>query len=204
MKKTLLILAASVAVSGAVTVRVGDFTRGVTLNDGTALPSGSGIIAAGYLLNDLVFASNQTFTLDEQASLISSFVQWGDSGVAGQGASDVAGFFQFNADDGRVGPGDEALGRNIVVAVGNGLTLASSTELALFVSSETFTDDSNTPTPANPAVPVAESGLLGFDAGNTALDLPTLTLAQVAVIPEPSVTLLGGLALFGGLVRRRR
>lgn len=202
MKLTLLTLVATGTFCSAVTVRVGDFSRGITLNSGEPLAAGTGYIAAGYFSTDLTFGDNTMFTPQEQAALVSSFVQWGDAGTSGQGASNVPGFFQFNADGGRVGAADAALGRSIVVVIGNGSSIAESTELAVFQAASSFTDDSNTPTPANPAVPVPANALLGFDQGARASNLPTLSLASV--VPEPSSSLLAGLALVGALARRRR
>jgi hypothetical protein len=202
IKNTLAVLFMATLSSQAVIVTLGGFGRGVTANDGSPIADNAGYVAAGYLSTPLAFAENTSFTPAEQAELISSFQQFGASGVFGQGAFDFASFFQFNADGGRVGAASPALGKNVVMVVGNGADIASSTELAVFISASTFTDDTAAPVPAGVAFPVPTIGALGFSQGAQASNIDTTSLA--ALVPEPSSALLLGLSALGFVARRKR
>ena len=203
IKKTLAVLFVATLSSQAVVVTLGNFDRGVTANDGSTIADNAGYIAAGYLDTAVSFASNETFTPGEQSALVSSFVQFGASGVMGDGAFDFGSFFQFNADGGRVAAGDDAFGKSIVMVVGNGTTLANSTELGVFISGTAFSDDTAGPTPLGVSFPVPNIGALGFDQGSLSSGIVTTSLAAAAV-PEPSSALLLGFVGLGLLVRRKR
>ena len=212
MKKTIVtLLLASAITSQAIIVTVGDFSQGVTANDGSLLADNTGYIAVGYLNTAVAISdlTGQTYTPGEKASLISSFQIFGSSAVFGDGASNTGSFVVLPADGGRVGPSDgvqsqdAALGQNVVLMNVNGVDLAGSTELGFYVHSATFSDDSAASSPATINFSIPASGALGFDGGFQQFGLPTMSLASEAV-PEPSSALLLGLGGLGLLIRRKR
>ncbi len=170
--------------------------------DGT-LNSG-GIATIGY------FTAGYTITgdslLDLAAYTIVSTAEIGGPSLDLGGA--FAGYAQSDlVDVGTITAPNALLGRPIYSFVGDGATLAASTQFIL-VQVGTIFDD--TPVPqdytSNPGLanPVAGYGVVGSFTGNASgLADDETTYRTLQFVPEPSAALLGALGALG-LLRRRR
>ena len=186
----------------------GGFSVAFTDNSGVPLAEGSGVVAAGVFTGPVdIMTINSTFLglvnpADPTASTFAVNAPNGQDGVI-SGSID-------GGPQGAVSPfvaATEPATNNIFLVVGNESTLALSTQFAVFDSGEQFTPDLGSPTPDTIAFTPNEGSLV---IGSIGEDVPLFdgvvnaTNFQLAAVPEPSSALLAGLALVGGLARRRR
>lgn len=180
-------------------------------NAGTPLPSGSGSIAIGS------FAAVPSFnTATTYAELSAGFRQFGEQSSAISNSFGAAGFIEslrFQVD---TASNADIIGSSVVAIIGNAATLESSTLFAVLTGAATFTADSGPNEGQSGAVFLNDStnALFGsLQATPTTITFPgegdfdfsnAIVLQALNVVPEPSAVLLGGLALLGGVIRRRR
>lgn len=194
-------LAAS-AKAATITVTNVDFglTNAVVSEAGTAYANSTGIIAIGVFstLTDLDISSATSV-----ATLAGDFKTFGTTAQFGAGFG-LAGTYQFETTGAT--PGVDGFAGNIYTFIGNGATLAASTEILVYKNESTFVAD---PGASDPALlsDTLDSGTLllgGFNNYSEDIGLgPAPAYNTVNLIPEPSVALLGALGVFG-LLRRRR
>jgi len=177
-------------------------TISVTNLDGSNF---SGIVnSSGAVVTSGVVAIG-TFNLEPTSAggVLGSFIQAGNTLSLGPNS-----FFQGNVNTGTLVSGDSFVGKNVYVVIGNGVTLANSTEILVWkatanTAGNLFVADNPVGGPDTLTV-VANKGTLSvgnsstFDFGGGAQ-----LVFQLVAVPEPSVALLGAL---GGLalLRRRR
>jgi hypothetical protein len=162
----------------------------------TLVAEGSGFVAVGFFttLADVDLATSTTSVLGV------NFVQFGASTTFG------AGFYDGSADGGRIGAASQFLNKNIYTVLANESTIASSTQLAIFKSNLTFTQDDALaiPTAVTAAIDVDGQFLMG--ASGPDLDYGSGSFGSVALqtaVPEPSALLLSSLGVMV-LARRKR
>ena len=211
MKKTLFILAASMVVVNAqsiVNVTNTAFNNELAILDNAGQIVTSGVSIAVGTFDTPADAANpatfgETFTSFGQAA----FVPFPAVGQPAAGFFDVAvaGFSLTSAGD-----GSDFIQENISVIIFEGDSLSDSQAFASFNTDGIFLADSVTNdassasvTPGNLQFGQLATGTFVIDNGF--LGQTTVTNAvQLTFVPEPSAALLAGLALVGGLVRRRR
>jgi PEP-CTERM motif len=165
-------------------------------------PVSSGIVALG------TFSTEPTTAAD----ILGSFSQLGN-GVGFFGAA-APGYFAGSVNGAITDPG-VFVGKTVYAVFGNGATIATSTELAVWkavtnAEGNTFTADNPVGGPnsvltfasrgtllVGTIVPLYNSGQAGFAAQ------PAFRLASVVPIPEPSALLLSALGALA-LLRRKR
>lgn len=196
MKKTLIILGATAACAFSSTVQITTGgASGATITDN----AGNDILAGGPAWAAFGTFDGRVLTAGEStgADLASAFTI--ESPVV---ALAPASFLfntreaTFNIDN--VAKADLPTGSNISVIVwtgGNDSGPEAATEALVFQFAATY-DNAGTPTSINYGTGANVDGVAAFGS-------LTQTAALFA-IPEPSAALLAGLALVGGLVRRRR
>jgi hypothetical protein len=213
---TLLALTSSVGLVSAYTVTVTNQSTfgdpALPLTDNTNTPLASGTVAVGYFGSDADVIDNSL----DFAALLSGFTEYGTStSIAGKGAT--TGLLDLvtpanwtvavpsNSTDGQIG-------QNVYVVFGNGDTLSSSDLLAVWKSGSVFgkeDDAGNGGVAADLAFGKGDL-LLGTINGPTDITAGanTITYANriglVGAIPEPSTSLLAGLAGLALAIRRRR
>jgi len=212
---TLLALTSSVGLVSAYTVTVtnqssfGDPALPLTDNTGALLASGT--VSVGYFGSDAAVTNNSM----DFAALLSGFTEYGTStSLAGKGATD--GLLDLvTPDNWTVAvPSDSAdgqIGKNVYVVFGNGDTLSSSDLLAVWKSGSVFgkEDDAGNGGVAADLATGKGDLLLGT---NGAVDITvganTISYANSIglkdAVPEPSTSLLAGLAGLALAIRRRR
>lgn len=184
----------------------------VMLADGaTLIPSGSGTVATGFfsLADGAITAIS---TPAAWTTALGSFQQFGTTGtVGGASALNNAGLYKLTAGQANLA-GSAFDGKNIYTVIGNGASLAASTQVLVFKSTSTFAVD---PTPEGTGpflgTPPAGSLLLGsfgtpgafYPAGLMA-NITSTPAVAVNLVPEPATALLGVLSLGFGFIRRRR
>ena len=161
-----------------------------------------GVLATGYFAT----VADGDLATTEFSSLLADFDQLGGS-LAFDNSFNIDALFDVSLGD-AIGAGSDFIGKSVYIVMGNGSSLATSSELAVFKdSSLTFDEDTNSPGGSVVITPGdLPSGLLVGSIGGpetvsgTTFD-NSIILAQN--IPEPSVTILGLLGMLG-LLRRRR
>jgi hypothetical protein len=159
-RRFLLVLAALAAGNGPVvagTVVATNFALGAA-NAGTShpvafgyaeglFPNGQGIIAIGTFtgVTDAQIAAATSFS--DLPAILAAFSQFGSSGpVGGPSTLNMAGMFKLTASQSI--PADSPfLGRPIYLVMGNGATVAGSTRVFVFKSTQTFPVDGSGLTP---------------------------------------------------------
>jgi hypothetical protein len=202
---TSLALAATITSSQAFIVKVeSTFSQAVTDNAGNLISDGSGVVMTGSFLSGLPDFGSST-----GQQVADAFTQFGGSGAVG--FAGFGGLYEMNATGGRIAPGNPLVGANIFTLVGNGADLASSTQLIAFMHPTLFTVDSNLPVDTNPAATLGEVGgsyawggqaFPPVNVGPGGPDLPGVGMG--ALVPEPSSSLLFGLAGLALIIRRKR
>lgn len=202
-------------VTAATTGAGGDITsnsaRAIYGTDGTAVDFGTGFVSVGY------FGSLPDFDTTDAGTIAASFSQLGSAGTMGLrlGAFSIDGLFSLAASEAIVGGGLNAdfISANIVTVIGDGTSIADSSALLVLQSSTLFGADA----PSFTAGIDLQTGagltpLHGFDnfdgSGGVLIEGQAFVGAAnsyqlEALVPEPSVALLGALGVFG-LLRRRR
>lgn len=180
-------------------------------NSANAAFAGPGTIAWGYFtISDAAISS-----ANQASTLISAFQNWNLAGTSvfaspGPGATSNRGTFTFNpsARDLTTIGGDAFANKNMYVFVGNGNSFAASTEFLVLKTNFTFDPAESgvslfakTINTGNSTVLIGNQVANVFTTGGDTSQTPGWN--TVALVPEPSVALLGALGIFG-LVRRRR
>lgn len=219
LKLTLLALMSSVGLVSAYTVTVTNQSTfgdpALPLTDNTNTPLASGTVAVGYFGSDADVTGN---SLDFTA-LLSGFTEYGaPTSVAGKGATTGLLDLVTPANWTVAVPSDSTdgqIGQNVYVVFGNGDTLASSYLLAVWKSGSVFgkeDDAGNGGVAADLALGKGDL-LLGDINGPTDITAGANTITYAnriglvganVVIPEPSTSLLAGLAGLALAFRRRR
>lgn len=185
-----------------------DFTNiAPVVRDGGALVAdGTGFMAIGAsTLTDAQIGDIGT-DLAALAAFQGDFTQFGSSTTfGGAGVFNEPSLASFSTSQG-TSAGDAFVGNNIFIIAGNGADLNSSTELFVYRLNETFGADA--PLFATD-VATFQAGTLAFGSVAPGISLPQAgtrngyAMGTVAVVPEPTVALLGALGVLG-LIRRRR
>lgn len=191
MKYTLLILLASATASFATVITVGNGRGPVATQE---ITNNAGDLVGGFAAFGIIDVNGINGADTMFADL--SFQDFGSNEAVL--TPSTLGQFSLGTTPPNINPeGTPFDGEQIVLLAGFGGTdLASSNELFIVQFDQTFVEQ---PTP----IALIHSSdpstiLLGTDEGGT------FAAATIAAIPEPSAALLAGLALVGGLVRRRR
>lgn len=195
MKNTIIVFALVATCSfanAAQTINVSNVNGNVvnSILDNTGAPVGDGVFTFEYgvfeggLTPESVDLSTLAFT-QVGAAPTQSFTTAGAFGAAGS-----PGAFRFDGFDGDVSSVD---GSPISILAYDGGSRAEATQAYLFTTNVVF---------AETAPPTITSFTLDGTNGNLVFGAGPLQAA--ALVPEPSAALLAGLALVGGLVRRRR
>mgnify|MGYP003576667777 CR=1 FL=1 len=202
--------------SGAATNGIADSLgrafRGLT-NPGDALggtnggiSGGGGVVAVGF------FSTDNLSEVTSGSSLLALFTAFPTSATTGAftqgGGAGPRGVFSLGAPASQVA-GSEFLGKNMYLLVGNGTTLANSTEFLVVKNTKTFdAADDGVATGVTVTFNAANSTVL---LGSVLNDVRTTNgdtsvtpgWGTIVPIPEPSAALLGLLGAIG-LIRRRR
>lgn len=189
----------------------------ITSNSGVNLSSG--IAAVGYFGSSIVESNIATLSHSVLSSGADGFQILGSDNFLNFATNnyDVAipGATGVSVNYGEVLAGNPLVGKKIYVYVGNGATLASSTQFAIvdtgfFIDAESGTPDSNSfffSSVAPGGIERGSEGPTGAYNGtgsNLGDGLHQAHTLRLEVVPEPSVALLGGLGILGLVARRRR
>ena len=220
MKLTILALASSVSIASAYTLTVSNFGHSgadpdLPITDNLNMPLASGTVAVGFFASDEAVTGNR---LDFSA-LLSGFTEYGTSS-AFEPLSGISGLLNLVTPDNwavTVAPEDDSprIGGNIYVIIGNGDDLSSSDLLAVWKSDSLWGTDDAAGNGGAAVGLAAGSGTLLIGDDNIAgqetdviVGANTFTFANriglVEAVPEPSTSLLAGLAGLGLAFRRRR
>jgi len=215
MKTKTLILSTSAvltALSSGYTVSLQNFNAGdatavpIVDNTGTPIPAGGGFIGAG------TFATAPTsVTESRDITLFGSGLNGFSNGLVGPDGV-LAGFFSNSFSDPiPEGTTTPPVGERLYVVMGNGATLADSTQFAILDTGQTFGTENAagsggldvilTSSSLNPEALAVGTVLESYDYTGVATFDEAI---QLAPIPEPSTSLLAALAGLGLVARRRR
>lgn len=217
LKLTLLCLVSSIGMASAYTVTVtnqSNFgTPDLPILDNVGNPITGGSVAVGYFGSDDDISTNST----EFTTLLSLFNEYGMTTSVTPGAA--AGLVNnVTPADWTVGvpsgtTGDQ-VGQSVYVVFGNGDSLANSDSLAIWKSTSIFGTEDDAGNGGVAASLDSNLGtlLLGTSAGPTDLTAgggtisyaDGIQLVSANAIPEPSTSLLAGLAGLALATRRRR
>lgn len=210
---TVAALLAAAAVSYGYTTSTGNLIVGspsetpVVDNTGAPIPIGAGSVAVGYfnLLDDAAIGSTTDF-----GALLTDFVQFGQATATGfQNGFNAPGFFSHSTDAPIPNGGNNFTGNNVYTVIGNGATLAGSSQLAVWKGNAVFTQENAVGLGSvnSNVTPGAGSLIFGTSGGAKNVGVgPTFSdsIQLSAPIPEPSSALLFGLGGFALLLRRKR
>lgn len=189
-----------------------DFSKAVPIvtTANTVVAANSGIIQVG-TFGTLSDAQISSINAGNYAGLVADFQSFGASTKFGAGF-DIAGLYSLAPSAGILA-GDSKIGKSIYVFIGNGTTLANSTEIAIFKDDNSFAADA--PLFSAKAYPTDLANNAAIDAAFVVGDISAnqvtiagvgtfnpIKMVNVSLVPEPSVALLGLMGI--GLVRRRR
>ena len=190
-------------------------TQGRTFRNGTAvgdaftganggISAGAGVVAVG------VFSTDDLSGVTSSAQLLSLFTNFGDitSPFASAGPSGARSVIALSSPQIAITGNASFANENMYLFVGNGTTLANSTEFLIVKSNLTFNpadDESSTAIDIafRPETSTVLFGSVVGDVKTSNADATTTAGWQLAVVPEPSAALLGLLGAVG-LIRRRR
>jgi hypothetical protein len=168
-------------------------------------------ISGGFVAVGSFTIADSSINIANVAGVKSDFIQFGSSTTLGSaGALNEPVWYSSVANAPIVTGGTNAnlIGKNIYTVIGNGTTLANSSEIAVYKNTNTFGADPAAPTTAliGPATATDLSTNLLIGSTRAGVNVGTIqataTGIQLAPVPEPTVAGLGVLAL--ALVRRRR
>lgn len=216
---TLLALATAMGTAKSATVNPGNYdidaltSKPISLLDGTALASG-GVVAIGWFSSDITALLPGIATDGGKAAVIAAFNVFGTTieGNSTQKIGEAGAGFEGLYDkpvSGAINAGDAIIGQNIYTLIGNGDTLATSSQLAIIRDANTFGADAPLFTAGAGLLEADASVVYGLATGpsvkpNAAFEgAASVQLQPFGVIPEPmsAAFLLSSLAF---VVRRRR
>ena len=182
----------------------------LVLVDNTGAPLTSGVVAVGYFASDAAVTGNST----DFTSLLTGFNSFGSSvalsGGLAPGLVDLPTPAAWTVSV-PAGTAGNQVGQNVYVLIGNAATLAESTGLAVWKSTRLFaTEDDlgNGGVLAN--LSTGQGALLLGESGGSQLVggainyADSIRLVTADAVPEPSTSLLAGLAGLALAFRRRR
>lgn len=194
--KYLAVASALIVSSHAASVSIASsFGLGVIDSNG-AIPNGTGSLSIGYFGS---IADGNLATTDA-ATLAGDFQVFG-GGTSTFGQSGLDAFFSVAGDAGLIDNTNPFVGNNIYLLAFN----ADQSEMMIVKWAETFEFDAAPPTPPSSQNLSLAGGtlLVGTAEGTTGAPVNASAYTMAAVVPEPSVALLGALGVLG-LLRRRR
>lgn len=202
-------LASAFTISITNQATIGDPSLPILDNTGAPLTSGS--VGVGFFADDASVTDNSL----DFGTLLTNFFQFGTTEELVQGAAPgLISLTNPAAFDVVVPIGSTGgqIGESVFVVFGNSSTLANSDQLAVFRSDSIFGTDDAAGQGGVTVVLGSNVGtlLLGDNTGPTIVsnDLGSITFADniqlVSAVPEPSSSLLAGLAGLALLARRRR
>ena len=208
MKTTICLLSATLltSVASAFTVSTSNVEGSasssevlpVTDESTSLIPTGSGIVAAG-------FFSTLTDSQINATNIGLDFQIHGSASFAASSFGNPDGVFNLSGLGGTISDGSPFIGETVYIVIGNGPDLSSSSQFAVWNSGNMFAKTEDIPTTSVGVTPSNQSQLVFGSIGGSATTGGTefdnsLVLSS---IPEPSVTILGLLGMLG-LLRRRR
>jgi len=218
MKKALLvlpILLALAAESKATTIIIRNFDEGgagarplTDANTNAPMAANTGSVSIGTFAT-LTDAAITALGAPGRNTLLADFLAFADSVAQPTPTGDANAFnipgLYSDVLNGTNAAGDPKIGKAIYTLVGNGATIASSTQIAVVKDNDSFVLDDQPVITANAWIYEPSSTLLIGELGPQ-ISIPALggsfgTL-QLAIVPEPSCVALLGLAAFA--FRRRR
>jgi len=204
----------SYAATISITNLLGGATNVVVDNSGNLLGPGSTIPGNSNSVSSSGVAAVGTFAISNAAiqgltsgsALVSAFTQFGTNTVAfGTQVAGFAGVFEGDVDG-----GDRAAvsGSNAYIVIGNGSSLATSSEFLVYDSGVVFSSvPLITPTNLSLNSAVLGSTLVIGALGNEQIDFgagEVGAFSTVVLVPEPTSVTLIALGSFAFLLRRRR
>jgi PEP-CTERM motif len=222
MKKALLVLPVLLALaaqSKATTIILKNFDEGGagarpltdhTTNTPLAANSGSVSIGTFATLTDAQITSMGAFNAANRNALLADFLAFADSvnnptRTGDTNAFDIPGLYS-GVNNGINAAADPKIGKAIYTFIGNGPTLASSTQIGIVKDNDSFVLDDQPVITANAFLYEPTSVIL---VGQLGAQIPvgplggSFSTLQLAAVPEPSCLALLGLC-GGFFVRRRR
>jgi hypothetical protein len=197
----LLSAISSQAVIVAVSSLFGTGPYTVTDSADALIPQSGGYVGVGYFLSvaDVDLPSTDPSVLGTDFALFGSSTTFGAAGFDG--------LYDFSSDGGRVGAASPFFGQSLYTLLGNGATIANSTDFVIFKHTVTFPDDSAAALPADLNAYLGTDGsfILGSITGDT-FDYGggnVVPIVKMEAIPEPSALLLSAFGILG-LLRRKR
>ena len=173
-------------------------------NAGNIILNGSGSVQVGYFDT---FMTQSDFSSSTINSLLGDFISFSGASTNFSNSFGVDGFFTSEFTD-TITPGDDIIGETLFTLVGNNSTITGSTEFLVFRHDGVLFEEEVAG--VGVASGLVQSGqgtlLLGAEGAPVTVagtQVGSFTLTALPV-PEPSSTLLIGLAGIGMTLRRRR